>query len=86
MTFPFSYPDKPHARRHGPSGYLRYESYRPWLRDEFCFRCVYCLARETWWRMGRTFDIDHFLPVEHLPNSGQDYDNLLYACAGCNAT
>ncbi len=46
MTTPFRYPDGPHQRRHGPRGYASYESYRPWLRDEFAFRCVYCLTRE----------------------------------------
>ncbi len=40
MTDPFSYPNRPHVRRHGPRGYANYESYRPWLRDEFSFRCV----------------------------------------------
>lgn len=48
MTFPFNYPDAPHRRRHGPRGYADYASYRPWLRDEFTFRCVYCLLREQW--------------------------------------
>ena len=44
----FDYPANRQERRHGPSGYASYESYRPWLRDEFEFRCVYCLKRETW--------------------------------------
>ena len=46
----FRYPAVPHARRHGPRGYADAESYRPWLRDEFTFRCVYCLFREQWGR------------------------------------
>ncbi len=37
---PFIYPARPHTRRHGPQGYAGYASYRPWLRDEFSFRCV----------------------------------------------
>ena len=40
----FDYPAPQEKRRHGPSGYRNYESYRPWLRDEFDFRCVYCLS------------------------------------------
>jgi hypothetical protein len=28
----FTYPADPHLRRHGPTGYADYESYRPWLR------------------------------------------------------
>ena len=47
MTDPFSYPAAVHVRRHGPQGYADYASYRPWLRDEFAFRCVYCLLRDS---------------------------------------
>ena len=45
---PFMYPGQSHVRRHGPAGYADYKRYRPWLRDEFTFRCVYCLKRERW--------------------------------------
>ena len=48
MTAPFDYPAQPHIRRHGPIGYADYASFRPWLRDEFVFRCVFCLRRESW--------------------------------------
>jgi len=81
---PFEYPDEPHARRHGPQGYADYESYRPWLRDEFTFRCVYCLKRERWGHVAGEYDIDHFQPVSVNAALGTDYDNLLYACARCN--
>jgi len=30
----FAYPDA-HDRRHGPAGYVDYQSFKPWLRDEF---------------------------------------------------
>src|SRR5258708_39779156 len=86
MTNPFDYPPAPHARRHGPVGYADCASYRPWLRDEFSFRCVYCLLREQWGRVRGVFDIDHFEPTTKRPNIALDYDNLLYACATCNAT
>jgi hypothetical protein len=43
----FDYPEPKADRRHGPAKYTSYEYYRPWLRDEFAFRCVYCLKRET---------------------------------------
>lgn len=84
MTVPFVYPAAPHVRRHGPQGYADYTSCRPWLRDEFSFRCVYCLLREQWARHG-SLDIDHFLAVAHHVGKTTDYDNLLYACASCNA-
>jgi hypothetical protein len=71
------------VRRHGPRGYTDYASYRPWLRDEFSFRCVYCLLRERWVTGG--FHLDHFLPVVRHPGLTTEYDNLLYSCARCNA-
>lgn len=84
MTPPFAYPRLPHVRRHGPRGYADYPSFRPWLRDEFAFRCVYCLRREQWGLVRGTFAVDHFLPVAVRPELTADYDNLVYACATCN--
>ena len=72
------------ARRHGPGGYKDYGSYRPWLRDEFTFRCVYCLIRERWGRVTGEFDLDHFAPQVQAPNRTVDYGNLLYTCHRCN--
>ena len=83
---PFAYPERPHVRRHGPRGYARYNSYRDWLRDEFSFRCVYCLNREQWVVAKGAFAIDHFVPASVNPGLVTDYDNLLYACTACNLT
>jgi hypothetical protein len=80
----FEYSTTPHARRHGPAGYEDYNSYRDWLRDEFIFRCVYCLHREQWNQGGAIFHIDHFVPVAADPAGKLEYSNLLYACARCN--
>lgn len=85
MSAPFTYPDFSHQRRHGPRGYANYEGYRPWLRDEFSFRCVYCLLREQWGRVRGIFDLDHFLPACLRPDLALVYENLLYSCATCNA-
>ena len=81
----FLYPSQLPVRRHGPQGYTDVESYRPWLRDEFAFRCVYCLFREQWGRVVGTFAIDHFLPVALHPEQERTYENLLYSCVTCNA-
>ena len=78
---PFAYPLGRHVRKHGPDGYPNYRSYRPWLRDEFAFRCVYCLWRELWFT---ELQIDHFLPKKLHPELAANYDNLVYACAWCN--
>jgi hypothetical protein len=84
MTVPFTYPAAPHVRRHGPMGYADHESYRPWIRDEFAFRCVYCLIREMWGPFKAVYALDHFLPVAMHPDLALEYDNLLYGCVSCN--
>jgi hypothetical protein len=84
MTAPFEYPATAHQRRHGPRGYTDYASYRPWLRDEFSFRCVYCLQRERWVAPAAAMEIDHILPVASNPELTTEYDNLLYCCSTCN--
>ena len=40
----FRYAAKSRPRKHGPRGYANYQSYKPWLRDEFCCRnqCQIC--------------------------------------------
>lgn len=78
----FDYPESPSERIHGPAGY---ESFRPWLRDEFTFRCVYCLKRETWGQATGDFELDHFQPQSLAPNLHLDYFNLVYACRRCNS-
>lgn len=85
MSDPFEFPATPHERKHGPRGYATYESFRPWVRDEFTFRCVYCRTREAWTRGPTTFHLDHFLPVALRPDLAVEYDNMLYACSTCNA-
>lgn len=82
---PFSYRQAPHTRRHGPQGYVDYTSYKDWLRDEFIFKCVYCLNRETWHPGLSTFGVDHLLSRTSRPDLECDYDNLVYACSDCNS-
>lgn len=83
----FQYPRAPVNRRHGPRGYADYASYKPWLRDDFHFRCVYCLSRERWKPDGQdAFSVDHVQPQSAHPEQGGDYDNLVYACCSCNSS
>jgi hypothetical protein len=85
---PFIYADAPHMRKHGPSGYVRYQSYKDWLRDEFTFRCVYCLERERWYPNGHAgFGVDHVKPKgqAEFAHLVCHYPNLVYACNRCNS-
>lgn len=81
----FAYPATEHQRRHGPRGYTSYRAFKPWLRDEFTFRCVYCLSRERWCPNGHEeFAVDHAVPRTVAPDKTCDYENLVYACQSCN--
>jgi HNH endonuclease len=82
---PFEFPRKAHCRVHGPKGHTLYQAYKPWLRDEFEFRCSYCLTRELWRDDGQSsFSADHVKPKNSYPKLVCEYDNLVYACARCN--
>lgn len=82
---PFAYPDSPRTRRHGPIGYTDYRRYKPWLRDEFTFRCVFCLRREAWLDGHNSFSVEHLKPRKLAPELDCVYGNLLYACLRCNS-
>ena len=71
---PFNYPVEPHQRRHGPQGYGSPESYRPWLRDEFAFRCVYCLDRELWQNSVGKFTVEQHSPELYRELMGYPVD------------
>jgi hypothetical protein len=80
----FTMPREPHVRRHGPY-YADYTKYKPWLRDEFQFRCVYCMYREQWERGGwRRYHVDHLVPQSVDPSRINEYENLVYSCDLCN--
>ena len=80
---PFAYPGEPHGRRHGPAGYTKYQEYRPWLEDEFTFRCVYCLKRMVW-APTDVWTVDHLIPRDEAEELVCVYANLVLACQCCN--
>lgn len=85
----YDYPSTPHERIHGPGGYLNYDSYKEWLRDEFEFRCVYCLRRERWAFVDEeaVFGVDHIFAksIKEYKHLECEYTNLVYCCNRCNA-
>src|ERR1700704_2724443 len=86
MLRPFGYATVPHQRKHGPQGYANYQEYKDWLRDEFVFRCVYCLEREMWYpSRAAAFAVDHIVPRAEDDTLACVYDNLVYACLRCNS-
>ncbi len=86
MPEPFAYPSTPHDRKHGPGGYKNYQEYKPWLRDEFAFRCLYCLEREQWYPdRSASFSADHIIPQVLDRSIVCSYGKLVYACTRCNS-
>ena len=82
---PFTYPKTKITRRHAPNGYTDYSSFKPWLRDEFTFRCVFCLIRERMYPNGQdSFSVEHLFPKSTHKHLTCAYTNLLYACMKCN--
>ncbi len=82
---PFAYPVKFHERKHGPGGYSEYADYKDWLRDEFDFRCVYCLRREAWGPRRAVWAVEHLVPRKDRKDLATVYSNLVFACATCNS-
>jgi hypothetical protein len=82
---PFEYPLLPHRRKHGPVGYTHWSGFKDWLRDEFDFRCVYCMRREIWDRKQAIWVVEHLKPRCSHPHLTTVYSNLVLACAACNS-
>lgn len=81
----FDYPTA-FTAKYSPWGYTRYASYKDWLRDEFSFRCAYCLTREKWCPAGhRDFAVEHIAPKSSNKHLKTVYENLAYACHLCNS-
>lgn len=62
--------------------------YRDWkemLREEGGYRCVYCCIPEPSFGGYRNFHVEHFRPKKPFVDRVNDYGNLFYACAVCNA-
>ena len=81
------YPPAAHRRTHRPPAPAAYASYRPCLRLEFSFTCVYCLSAETEVALlekNGTFEIEHFRPKAKFRHLRNAYGNLLWACQACN--
>ena len=84
---PFAYPSVPRAPLHAPAGYRDPSSYKPWLRDDFAFRCLYCLVRERWHArpLGHdSFGVAHVIGRAAATDLTTDYANLVYSCNACN--
>jgi hypothetical protein len=73
-------------RRSDPSAESDYRRYKQALREDFQYRCAYCILHEGDPYGGgfHHFQIDHFRPREDFPELRNTYSNLYYACSWCN--
>jgi hypothetical protein len=81
---PYIYPDRVLIRKHAPQ-YEVYSSFRDWARDDFDFRCAYCLHRETFSYFKSCFDLDHQIPQTEDESLACNYENIVYSCHRCNS-
>lgn len=73
------------TRRTSPPQFNNYQSYRPYLRQDFLKRCCYCGFREIEGVEG-FFHVEHFRPKKSFDHLACAYSNLYYSCAICNWT
>lgn len=72
------------TRRENPPHFPNYLSYKPFLRKDFEYRCVYCERTETHLGGEEAFEVEHFKPKAKFPRLVCEYGNLYYACRRCN--
>lgn len=73
------------SRRPNPPKLRPYQRYKPLLREDFTYLCVYCELHENESGGPRFFSVEHFRPKSRFPNLTTEYSNLLYACGVCNS-
>lgn len=70
-----------------PTLYADYSRYRSLLRQDFRYRCAYCLMNEFYLGGEAGCEIDHHRP-QHGPAARPDlvnvYENLYWCCRECN--
>jgi hypothetical protein len=80
---PFLYPQSKHRRTQAPPAYIKYQNYKPYLRQEFSAKCVYCCYPDGI-KGADSFGVDHYRPKSKFPEFETHYPNLFYACNCCN--
>lgn len=77
-------------RRQDPPRFNNYKQYKPYLREDFTYTCVYCTIHENELGGPRIFGVEHFRPKDNptrpeFKELETVYTNLLYACGVCNS-
>ena len=63
-----------------------YRKYRPYVREDFCECCAYCLLHEIVAGGQSNFELDHFHPRSKQKDGfdPEDFYNIYYSCHVCN--
>lgn len=72
-------------RRKTKKKFSDYKKYKPWLREDFEYACVYCTIHEGEFGGFHSFHVEHFKPKSKFPALETVFTNLLYACWRCNS-
>ncbi|OCG15126.1 hypothetical protein [Gilliamella sp. WF3-4] len=72
-------PKRAYQKKHN-----NYRDYKPYLAEDFHYRCGYTDCIDFWFGGKHNFHIDHFLPKKKYPNLENEYSNLVYACSYVN--
>jgi len=67
-------------RKHHPPYSKDYTKYKPYLRQDFNYRCAYCTIHEGEFGGLRNFVVEHFRPRWKFSELECEYTNLYYAC------
>jgi len=62
----------------------KYNDYRPEVRAEAKYKCVYCAIHENSLGGSDSFHIEHYKPKSKFSGLEKEFENLFYACAICN--
>jgi hypothetical protein len=62
-----------------------YRVWKPQIRREGRYQCVYCAIKEQQFGGLRNFHVEHYRPRKHFPQLTEDIVNLFYACGICNS-
>jgi hypothetical protein len=67
-------------------GKASYTKYRPYVREDFCECCAYCLLHEIIAAGQDNFELDHFRPKSNplFASLVNDFYNIYYSCHVCN--
>ncbi len=82
----FQYPKSKIKRKLSPRQFKRYQSYKPYLQEEFSRVCVYCRQPDSS-APNLNFGVDHYRPkgIPRFASLVCNYENLYYCCGNCNS-